>query len=148
MVCASNRGKRGRAPTICRSKATTTDKRRRRLALPASRLSPLRVAAKRAIQTNSSITPRRQNVKKRRNTAYYGLVMGINTWTEKQNSGSAGLYSIPRRLLYRDHGGGKLSRVRQHRESGLPLMGCCRSDRSRKAAGINTNLPALRVQFL
>lgn len=89
----------------------------------------------RAIQTNDSITPRRQNVKKRRNTAYYGLVMGINTWTEKQNSGSAGLYSIPRRLLYQDHGGGKLSRVRQHRESGLPLMGCCRSDRSRKGGG-------------
>ena len=38
------------------------------------------------------------------------------------------MYSIPRRLLYQDHGGGKLSRVRQHRESGLPLMGCCRSD--------------------
>lgn len=53
----------------------------------------------------------------------------------KQNSGSAGLYSIPRRLLYQDHGGGKLSRVRQHRESGLPLMGCCRSDRSRKGGG-------------
>ena len=53
-------------------------------------------------------------------TRAYGLVMGINTWTEKAEFRKCWFVFNSRRLLYQDHGGGKLSRVRQNRESGLP----------------------------
>lgn len=90
--------------------------------MPASRLLPPSGAVK-AIQTINSITALPGKVKRLR--AHGGLVMGIKKWTERAMPAVHGempeFVLIPRRLLFRNHGGDAVSRVRKHRRRRLAL---------------------------